>query len=78
MSALYSSIESFNTGQRVETSFGPGIISAISLIDSILYVTLSSRPASLYLFRPEQVKAIHNELAIDGDHTPDMQSAGPL
>ncbi len=72
MSALYSSVESFNTGQRVETSFGPGIISAISRIDSIIYVTLASRPTGLYLFRPEQVKAVHNELSIDDDFRPDM------
>jgi len=72
MSALHSNLESFNTGQRVETSFGSGIISAISRIDSIIYVTLSSRPAGLYLFRPEQVKAIYNERSTDGNYRPDM------
>ena len=70
MSALYSSVESFNTGQRVETSFGPGIISAISLIDSIIYVTLSNRPAGLYLFRPEQIQPTHNQSSIIDDYVP--------
>lgn len=58
MSALSSSLAAFNLGQRVRTSFGTGIISAINHIDSIIYVTLSRRAASLYLFRPEQLEAI--------------------
>ena len=58
MSALLASIETFNLGQKVQTSFGPGIISAISRIDSIIYVTLSKRADGLYLFRPEQVEAL--------------------
>ena len=58
MSALLASVETFNLGQKVQTSFGPGIISAISRIDSIIYVTLSKKADGLYLFRPEQVEAL--------------------
>jgi hypothetical protein len=58
MSALANRVEAYHLGQKVQTSFGPGIISAISRIDSILYVTLSKNTASLYIFRPEQVEAI--------------------
>ena len=58
MSVLPLTIESFVTGQRVQTSFGPGVISAINLIDSIIYVTLSNRPEGLYLFHPEQVQTL--------------------
>ena len=58
MSALATNVEAFSLGQQVQTSFGRGIISAISRIDSILYVTLSKNTASLYIFRPEQVEAI--------------------
>lgn len=64
MSALANRVEAYHPGQRVRTSFGPGVISAISHIDSILYVTLSEHAASLYLFRPEQVEAIdHGDYA---------------
>ena len=59
MSALLASIETFNLGQKVQTSFGPGIISAISRVDSIIYVILSKRADGLYLFRPEQVEAVN-------------------
>ena len=58
MSALATSVEAFSLGQKVQTSFGYGTITAISHIDSILYVTLSKDAASLYIFRPEQVEAI--------------------
>jgi hypothetical protein len=64
MSALATGVEAFSLGQKVQTSFGSGIISAISHIDSILYVTLSTHTASLYIFRPEQVEAIDH-----GDHS---------
>jgi len=57
MLALSSNIETLSPGQKVQTSFGPGIISAISYIDSIVYVTLSNQSAGLYLLRPEQVEA---------------------
>jgi hypothetical protein len=48
-------VESFVRGQWVQTSFGPGVVSAISYVDAILYVTLSAQPEPLYLLRPEQV-----------------------
>lgn len=64
MSALAGNVEAFSLGQKVQTSFGPGTISAISRIDSILYVTLLKSNASLYLFRPEQVEAVDY-----GDHS---------
>lgn len=60
MSALPTSVEAFNLGQKVQTSFGPGIISAISRIDSIIYVILSKKADGLYLFRPEQVELLEN------------------
>lgn len=59
MPALSSSIDAFNPGQRVQTSFGLGTVSAISHVDSIIYVMLSEQPAGLYLFRPDQVKAVN-------------------
>jgi hypothetical protein len=55
MPALASNIELFSVGQKVLTSFGPGVVSAISYIDSIIYVTLTYEHAGLYLFHPEQV-----------------------
>ena len=58
MSALATGVEAFSLGQKVQTSFGSGTISAISQIDSVLYVTLSKDTASLYIFRPEQVEAL--------------------
>ena len=61
MSALANSVEAFSLGQKVQTSFGIGIINAISHIDSILYVTLSNDAASLYIFRPEQVEALNHD-----------------
>lgn len=48
----------FLPGERVSTSFGPGVVSAYSPIDSIVYVTLSNGKAGLYLFRPEQVEPL--------------------
>jgi hypothetical protein len=62
MSALATGVEAFSCGQKVKTSFGPGIINGISLIDSILYVILSKdATTSLYIFRPEQVEAVDND-----------------
>ncbi len=61
MSALSSGIESFTVGQKVQTTFGYGTISAISRIDLIIYVALINDPSSLYLFHPEQVKASDEE-----------------
>jgi hypothetical protein len=65
MSALLSSVESFTTGQKVLTGFGPGVVSAISRIDSIIYVTLSNEPAGLYIMRPEQVEPFDGEQAFN-------------
>jgi hypothetical protein len=48
-------IESFLPGENVQTSFGPGVVSSVSLIDSIIYVALSCKPKALYIFKPEQV-----------------------
>ena len=46
----------FYPGQRVQTSFGPGMVYAYSEIDSIVYVTLSGPKTGLYLLRPDQVE----------------------
>lgn len=46
----------FFPGEHVITSFGPGVVSAFSPIDSIVYVTLTNGKAGLYLFKPEQVR----------------------
>ena len=58
MPALISNIRSFHKGQLVQTAFGRGFVSAISYVDSIIYVSLSREPSALYIFRPEQVEAI--------------------
>jgi hypothetical protein len=58
MPVAQSNVESYSPGQRVRTSFGPGIVKAVSHIDSILYVTLANDPAGLYIFHPEQVEAV--------------------
>ena len=55
MSSNSFAIGSFSPGQSVGTSFGPGIVSAVSYIDSIVYVALLSEPSALYLLRPEQI-----------------------
>ena len=54
-------LDSFFPGQRVCTSFGPGIVEAFSRIDSIVYVTLAKERAGLYLFRPEQVEPLEDQ-----------------
>ena len=60
-SSTTTSVESFTRGQRVQTSFGPGVVSAISYVDAILYVTLSDAPEPLYLLRPEQVELLERD-----------------
>ncbi|HJQ68587.1 MAG TPA: hypothetical protein VKA70_06430 [Blastocatellia bacterium] len=65
MSAVLPSVESFVTGQKVLTGFGPGVVSAISRVDSIIYVTLSNEPTGLYIMRPEQVEPFDGEQASD-------------
>lgn len=67
MSAICSNVESFSPGQKVLTGFGPGTVSAINHIDSIIYVTLSKEPAGLYLFRPEQVEAVDGVYTLEND-----------
>jgi hypothetical protein len=67
MPTVQSSIESFIPGQRVGTSFGQGIVKAISYIDSIIYVTLIRDTTSLYLFHPEQVEVLADEGETDGN-----------
>lgn len=54
-------IEEFSPGQKVDTAFGPGVISAVSIIDSIVYVTLSNERSGLYVLRPEQISRLSNE-----------------
>lgn len=61
LTGIPSKVESFTLGQRVQTSFGPGIVSAISCVDAILYVTLSNEPEPLYVMRPEQVQPMDGE-----------------
>jgi hypothetical protein len=58
MTALISNIHSFRTGQPVQTDFGQGVVSAVSHVDSIIYVSLLKEPSALYIFRPEQVEAL--------------------
>ena len=67
MPTVQSNMESFTPGQLIQTSFGQGIIKAISYIDSIVYVTLSSDASSLYLFHPEQVEVLDDEGETDGN-----------
>lgn len=53
----FDGIDSFHTGQTVKTSFGTGVISAISYVDSIVYVAMSDERSGLYLLRPQQIRA---------------------
>ena len=64
MHTLATNVESFSPGQRVQTSFGLGIVSAVSRVDSIIYVSLSGKSGGLYLLRPEQVEAVDAETAM--------------
>jgi hypothetical protein len=57
----FSSVDSFTPGQRVLTSFGPGIVSAVSHVDSIVFVAMSDKRSSLYLLRPEQIELAGDE-----------------
>ena len=49
------SIASLLPGQSVFTSFGPGVISAVNRIDSIVYVVMATGRRGLYLLRPEHI-----------------------
>ncbi|HEU4390644.1 MAG TPA: hypothetical protein VFV34_22765 [Blastocatellia bacterium] len=57
-------VDSFTPGQRVLTSFGPGVVSGISHVDSIVYVAMYDRPTSLYVLRPDQIEPAINEAII--------------
>ncbi|MEW6127103.1 MAG: hypothetical protein AB1757_08695 [Acidobacteriota bacterium] len=55
ISNIQKNIASFVPGENVETSFGPGVVSSVNLIDSLIYVALSRKPKALYIFKPEQL-----------------------
>ena len=46
----------FIPGQKVSTSFGPGVVSGFSEVDCIVYVGLGSDHNATYVLRPEQVE----------------------
>jgi hypothetical protein len=50
-----ATLDSFTPGQRVDTSFGPGTVSAVSRVDSRVYVMIPGHQLSLYILRPEQL-----------------------
>ena len=54
-STAFPNITTLAPGQCVSTSFGPGIISAVDLIDSIVYVAMATKREGLYLLRPDQI-----------------------
>jgi hypothetical protein len=56
MGVLAAGVDLFELGQSVRTAFGRGVVSAVSRIDSLVYVTLTNC-SGLYVFRPEQVEA---------------------
>jgi hypothetical protein len=53
-----ASIESLSPGQKVYTSFGPGVVSAVSYVDSIVYVSMTNNRSGLYILRPEQIEIV--------------------
>ena len=55
MNKTRSILQSLIPGQCVETILGTGIVSSVSLIDSLIYVTLPNKPKALYIFKPEQI-----------------------
>ncbi|HMG36811.1 MAG TPA: hypothetical protein VKM94_22945 [Blastocatellia bacterium] len=65
MAVLVASVEPLKLGQSVRTTFGRGVISAISKIDSIVYVSLVNC-SGLYIFRPEQVEPEDSQSQNDG------------
>jgi len=50
----------FVPGQKVRTSFGPGVVSGFNEIDLVVYVALSSDRNALYVLRPEQVERLES------------------
>jgi len=55
MNKTLTILQSLIPGQSVETIFGSGIVSSVSLIDSLIYVALPNKPKALYVFKPEQI-----------------------
>jgi hypothetical protein len=51
-----TNIRAFKPGQNVQTNFGPGVVSSVSAVDSVVYVALEKEPKALYIFKPEQLK----------------------
>jgi len=50
----------FTPGQKVSTSFGPGVVSGFSEIDLVVYVAISNDRNTLYVLRPEQVERLES------------------
>lgn len=55
MNQTRSILQSLIPGQRIETILGIGVVSSVSLIDSLIYVALPNKPKALYIFKPEQI-----------------------
>ncbi len=53
-------MRTFTPGQKVSTSFGPGVVSGFSEIDLLVYVALSNERNALYVLRPEQVERLES------------------
>lgn len=51
-----TNVRLFKPGQNVQTNFGPGVVSSVSAVDSVVYVALEKEPKALYIFKPEQLK----------------------
>jgi hypothetical protein len=55
MNQTRSILQSLIPGQRIETILGIGVVSSVSLIDSLIFVALPNKPKALYIFKPEQI-----------------------
>ena len=55
MNQTRSILQSLIPGQRIETILGIGVVSSVSLIDSLIYVALPNKPKALYIFKPDQI-----------------------
>ena len=53
---IITNVRALRPGQNVQTNFGPGVVSSISAIDSVVYVALEKEPKALYILKPEQIK----------------------
>ena len=58
-------ITSLSPGQSVFTSFGPGVITGINRIDSIVYVAMETGRRGLYLLRPEHITSAGTNDTVD-------------